>query len=208
MGGLTGVYPSLEFPAAPPDRPHVVVNMVSTLDGKIYAGERNQPVGLGSAVDRATMRQIESAVDAIMIGHTTLKASPGLWYPAGPKLFVVSGTGEVDRSGRFFTDDPSRAFVVSGRPVDFAAVLAGLRSQAITNLLVEGGGELNASLFAADLVDELFLTLAPKVKLGREVPTIAEGEPLPADQLRRFSLVSMTAVQDEVFLRYRRSYAA
>lgn len=208
---MNGVYPSLAFPAAPSGRPYVAMNMVSTLDGKIYAGHANQPVGLGSAVDKATMRQIESAVDGIMIGHNTLKASPGLWYPAGPRLFVVSGSGEVARTGRFFTDDPSRAEVITSEsgPIDFKLVFQQLtQTHNIRTLLVEGGSQLNASLFAHDLVDELFLTLAPVVKLGRDVPTIADGDPLRAEALPKFQLVSSIPVGDELFLRYRRVRAA
>jgi len=217
---LSGIYSDITFPPAPDDRPYVVVNMVSTLDGKIFAGERDELVGLGSAVDKATMRQIESAVDGILIGHTTLKASPGLWYPPGPKLYVVSGSGQVERKGRFFVDDPTRSYVVTthdvpnalrspGEMIDWEFILRTMRHEhGVRVLLGEGGSELNASLFEKDLVDELFLTLAPVVKLGREVPTIAGGKPLLRTDLRRFTLVSAVPSGDELFLRYQRSRAS
>jgi riboflavin biosynthesis pyrimidine reductase len=54
-------------------------------------------------------------------------------------------------------------------------------------------------------VDELFLTIAPKVRLGRDVPTYAGGEALPREAIQRFSLVEHQAVGDEIFLRYRRA---
>ena len=71
-------------------------------------------------------------------------------------------------------------------------------------LLVEGGSELNASLLSQDLVDELFWTVSPKVKLGRDVPTYADGESLPREALLNFRLLGNETVGDEVYLRYHR----
>ena len=67
-----------------------------------------------------------------------------------------------------------------------------------------GGSELNAQLLKADVVDELFLTVAPKIKLGRDVPTYAGGEPLPREAILDFDLLESHVLGDEVFLRYRR----
>ena len=74
----------------------------------------------------------------------------------------------------------------------------------VERLLIEGGSELNAALLALDLVDELFWTVAPNVKLGRGVPTYADGEPLPRGSLLSFEIVSVHQVVDELYLRYRR----
>ncbi|MEI9963030.1 MAG: dihydrofolate reductase family protein [Limisphaerales bacterium] len=42
-------------------------------------------------------------------------------------------------------------------------------------LLCEGGAELSDALFRAGLVNELHLTICPKIFGGRTAPTIAEG---------------------------------
>ncbi|HLO98183.1 MAG TPA: dihydrofolate reductase family protein, partial [Fimbriimonas sp.] len=67
-----------------------------------------------------------------------------------------------------------------------------------------GGSEINAQLFRENLVDEIFITIAPKVKLGEDVPTIADGVPLPREEVQNFELLSCQQVGNEVFLRYRR----
>jgi riboflavin-specific deaminase-like protein len=45
----------------------------------------------------------------------------------------------------------------------------------IKRLLCEGGGELNNALFRTGLVNELHLTICPKIFGGHNAPTIADG---------------------------------
>ena len=67
--------------------------------------------------------------------------------------------------------------VCGGHKINFRAALCWLRGKwGVKRLLCEGGGELNAALFRAGLVDELHLTICPKIFGGREAPTIADGE--------------------------------
>jgi len=208
-------YANLTFPEAPPERPYVSINMVTTIDGKILTGERDEPVmDLGSKEDHAAMRRLEEASDAVILGAGSLRATPKLWYPAQLTRVVVSASGQVPLDGRFFTDAPDRAYVATNSavrgaptlPLPLRETLRVLRQDhGVERILCEGGSELNAHLIAEGLVDELFLTLAPKVKLGRDVPTYADGEPLPRQQVQAFDLIELTRVGDEVFLRYRRT---
>ncbi|MCC7434078.1 MAG: dihydrofolate reductase family protein [Methanoregulaceae archaeon] len=209
------IYADLQWPTPPADRPYVFMNMVSTIDGKILTGERDEPVmDLGSPLDHATMRYLESQADAVLIGSGSLRATPGIWYERSLKRVVMTRSGDLPWHSRFFTDAPEMAYVAGGDlplpdqvrrlPSEPADVLGALREDGVQRLLIEGGSEINAVFLAADLVDELFLTVAPKVKLGREVPTIADGEPLTRAQVKSWELVSCLTQGSEVFLRYRR----
>lgn len=51
-----------------------------------------------------------------------------------------------------------------------------LKVMKIRKLLVEGGGELNWSLLHLRLVDEIILTIAPKIIGGRQAITFVEGD--------------------------------
>jgi riboflavin biosynthesis pyrimidine reductase len=222
MTPLEGVYPGITFGPAPKDRPYVYINMVATIDGKTVSGGRDEPVqDLGSQLDHATMRQIERASDAVLIGAGSLRATEKIHYPPGMKRIVATASGDVPADRRFFTDEPDSAFVAATKHartpaglniiqcgddrIDWRLLLKTLKStHGVERLLVEGGSEINASLLGEDLVDELFLTLAPKVKLGRDVPTYAGGEALQRDRLLLFRLLSCTPAGDEVFVRYRR----
>ncbi|SVE60138.1 uncharacterized protein METZ01_LOCUS512992, partial [marine metagenome] len=91
------------------------------------------------------------------------------------------------------------------KTVDFKLALDWLRLEwKVKRLLCEGGGRLNGSLLAAGLVDELHITVCPKIFGGHDAPTIADG-PLTdcLANAKQFNLKSMTQKDNEMFLVYR-----
>jgi riboflavin-specific deaminase-like protein len=56
---------------APPDRPYVVVNFVSTADGKAAVHGRSGPIG--DDVDRQLFHRLRTQVDAVLVGSGTLR---------------------------------------------------------------------------------------------------------------------------------------
>src|SRR3954468_21607764 len=56
---------------APPDRPYLVVNMVSTLDGRIAIGGRSGPIG--DEADRELFHGFRTQADAVMVGAGTIR---------------------------------------------------------------------------------------------------------------------------------------
>jgi riboflavin biosynthesis pyrimidine reductase len=53
-------------------RPRVVADMVASVDGR--AAVKGKSVGLGHPVDRALLRELRTAADAILVGTPTLRA--------------------------------------------------------------------------------------------------------------------------------------
>ena len=222
LDGSGGVYPFLLFGEPKDDRPYTYINMVSTIDGKTVSGGRDETVmDLGSDLDHATMRQIEEASDAVMIGAGNLRATRKIRFSKRLTRIVVTGSGRVPDRKQFFGEGKAivattergaqyapketETIVCGENELDLKELMKKLRKEhGIERLLVEGGSELNASLLKQDLVDELFLTVAPKVKLGREVPTYAGGEPLPREAMLKFRLLTARPVGDEIFVRYKR----
>ena len=51
---------------APPDRPYLALNMVSTADGK--AAVQGRTVAISSSVDRAVFHNLRTQADAVMAG--------------------------------------------------------------------------------------------------------------------------------------------
>ena len=85
--------------------------------------------------------------------------------------------------------------------INFRAALRWLRTKwKVKRLLCEGGGELNDALFRAGLVDEINLTICPKIFGGRTAPTIAEASGFPrlADA-QQFQIQSARRWEGELF---------
>ena len=94
--------------------------------------------------------------------------------------------------------------VCGGKHVRFSTALKWLRREwNVKRLLCEGGGEINAALFRENLVDQIYLTLSPKILGGRKAPTMADG--IGEESLAgatRLKLKSKKRVGDEMFLNY------
>jgi 2,5-diamino-6-(ribosylamino)-4(3H)-pyrimidinone 5'-phosphate reductase len=89
--------------------------------------------------------------------------------------------------------------------IDFRAALEWLREKwGVKRLLCEGGGEVNAGLFRAGVVDEVYHTLCPLIFGGRHAPTMADGEGVQSiPEATRLRLKRMKRIGDELFLVWR-----
>ena len=223
-----GLYEDLELPpeaSRDPSRPYVIINMVSSIDGR--AAVEGRASGIGGEVDRRTMRTLRSKADAVMIGAGTLRAerlSLGLDDPDGPQPLAVIATssGDIPLERNLIAGQGQEVLVIASDHVsvrsgehgvlrlavdesghlDLGLALEILKAEhAVDLLLVEGGPRLNHSLVSQNLADELFLTLAPKLLGGTRSgsSTICEGSTLPT---RRTNLLSVHLAGDELFLRY------
>ena len=73
-------------------------------------------------------------------------------------------------------------------------------------ILVEGGPTLMASFLKENLIDEMFVTIAPKIfgNQDKQSITMIEGHLFPPDKIPQFDLISIKNIQSELYLRYRR----
>ena len=225
-GDPADLYAKLELPEPPRGRPYTYVNMVSTVDGKILIGPRGSTAkGVGGPTDQMLMRRLEENADCGMVGAGTLR--PGnVIYPARIWRAVITRSGVLPLQNRFFTDAPGKAIVFApenlpsehraelereahlrlagAESVDVSAAVGILGAEfGVRRLLLEGGADLNSDFFLSGLVDELFITIAPKVKGGEQLPTPVEGPGFPEREFAALRLVSIYRDGDELYLRYR-----
>jgi 2,5-diamino-6-(ribosylamino)-4(3H)-pyrimidinone 5'-phosphate reductase len=148
-----------------------------------------------------------------------------LGKPPGLLNVVVTASARIDPASRFFTSshaagrivatvsraDPARrlalaavaeVWVLGEERVDLPALLARLKERGVERLLVEGGGDLNWGFVRDDLLDELYVTVAPAMLGGRDAPTVCDGEGLSMADRRRLRLVGAEVVEGEIFCRY------
>ena len=66
-------------------------------------------------------------------------------------------------------------------------------------VMCEGGGDLVAQLFAARAVDELYVTVVPRILGGVDAPTLAGGAGFDPDAMPDATLTSLERQGDELF---------
>lgn len=95
--------------------------------------------------------------------------------------------------------------VFGEKEIDFVKALQWLRVKwGVKRLLCEGGGEVNASLFRAGLVNEIYQTLCPVIFGGRDAPTMADGLGIvKLNEAIRLQLESRERHGDELYLHWR-----
>lgn len=91
------------------------------------------------------------------------------------------------------------------RPLDLAAVLARLgMNRGVRRVLCEGGPTLLRSLLEAGLVDELLLTIAPRLLGDPSGLRLVGGQsPFSPENAPRLELAAIQREDQELFLRYR-----
>jgi len=118
-----------------------------------------------------------------------------------PSYVLVAEAAPADRIEALEATGAT-VLVAGGDRVHLPRALDQLEAAGVDRLLVEGGGELLFSLFAADRVDALSLYVGSTVIGGRDAPTLADGEGF----VERFPELSLDAVErldDGVLLTYR-----
>ncbi|MGO9585899.1 MAG: RibD family protein [Limisphaerales bacterium] len=149
---------------------------------------------------------MESNLRIIVSGNGSINPAAEVFkHRFSPILILTTGRASKARLRQLRTlvDEVK---VCGRREINFREALCWLRREwGVKRLLCEGGGGLNDALFRADLVDELHLTICPKIFGGRNAPTIADSrgfrrltEALP------LQIKSFRRIGNEVFAVFRR----
>jgi riboflavin biosynthesis pyrimidine reductase len=119
-------------------------------------------------------------------------------FTSGEARTLVVTTQASDPATRARAADVADVVVAGESTLDPAAALRCLRERGHGVVLCEGGGQLNAELLAAGLLDELCLTVSPRIG-GDPSRIVADHPRIPLTGLH---LAHVLADRDELFLRY------
>lgn len=170
------------------DHPHntwLRVNFVMSLDGSIV-GADGLSKSLGTKADATIFRLARRLCDVILVGAGTLRTED--YRPSVRPLAIVSQRLNLRPDLRLFTEhgpEHVRPIVLTTEPaldsapgwlhervdliacggesVDLHEVVSTLASRGHSHILCEGGPALFTDLLEADLVDELLLTVVPRL---------------------------------------------
>lgn len=147
----------------------------------------------------------EHALRVVVSGRANLRPDADVFRDRlSPVIVLVSGSAPPARVERLRrVADEVRVF--GTRDVDLPGALIWLRKDwNVKRIACEGGAKLNDAMFRAGLVDELNLTISPRIFGGADAPTLADGSGVPRLAMAaRLELIRVRRVDDELFLTYR-----
>ncbi|MFC4541816.1 2,5-diamino-6-(ribosylamino)-4(3H)-pyrimidinone 5'-phosphate reductase [Halosolutus amylolyticus] len=143
-----------------------------------------------------------SANPARVVVDSTARTPPdaAILDDAASTYVCVTEAAPVDR--RADLADHATLVTAGDDRVDLLRAFAALEEQGLDRIMVEGGGELIFSLFAAGLVDELRTFVGPTVIGGRDAPTLADGEGF-VEEFPTLELESVDRLDDGALLTWR-----
>jgi riboflavin-specific deaminase-like protein len=207
--------------------------MAPSLDGKIAQARKRAPFVMSrEAEDPKRMRALRARADAVIIGAANLRADDPDLLPSSLRVVVTRAGDQIEPTAKVFHASLGGEAVVAhastmpewkrvrlrecatlvelgSHDVDLLALLAWLaRERSCEVVVCEGGGVLLAGFFAARAVDELYVTITPRILGGSAAPTMVEGDGFEPDAVPDGRLTSIERVGDEVFLVYEFDWAA
>ena len=213
-------------------RPYVIINTVSSVDGRTTMEGKAAGIGSRTdRRTMRTLRSKVDAVMIGAGTLRAEKLSLGLDGPDGlpqPLAIIVTGSGEVPLEEHLVVEEGQEVLILlsdavprgvferlralapvmeapadSTGAVDLARALLALEARrGVESLLVEGGPGLNHALISRNLVDELFLTVAPQLLGGSAERTLTLLRGPTLRDRPTLDLVSIHLADGELFLRY------
>lgn len=205
-------YQKITFPTKK-DRLFFYTNFVQTLDGKV-AVKKEGYWPIGSKKDYQVLLELRAYADCLIhggnlgreFGEITLK---NLNKKSFKDLRMRLGRGPIlpyyiitSKPESIIKSEGANVFHLEGGGLQ--SLVGHLKERGYLKALVEGGPTLLGSFLKENLLDEIFLTIAPKI-FGNESSstlTLVEGYLFPPKATKKLKLLSVKQIGDELFLRY------
>jgi 5-amino-6-(5-phosphoribosylamino)uracil reductase len=195
------------------DRTHLETQ-VALADGILFGASTLRAYGTTLGVSNPQLLQLRQQggvspqpVQIVCSSSADLDLQWRFFRQRVPRWLLTTATGAQHWQKEQTLDSKSFERIVvadtAAGGIDWNNAFQQLTQLGVGRLAILGGGELVASLLAADLIDELWLTICPLILGGRAAPTPVDGEGFSVDLARRLELVSVQTVENEVFLHYR-----
>jgi diaminohydroxyphosphoribosylaminopyrimidine deaminase/5-amino-6-(5-phosphoribosylamino)uracil reductase len=179
--------------------PYVTLKVAQSADGKIALNNYSSQ-WITCESSRKYVHQLRSEYDVVLIGKNTARFdNPSLTvrdvHGRTPYRIVIDKNSTLPENLKLFTDnDKERTFVLSGiskksvtkiyskniirvkekdQKLVLKDILKKFYSMNISSVLVEGGANLYSQFVKADLFDDLYLFIAPKI-IGKGISSFSD----------------------------------
>jgi 2,5-diamino-6-(ribosylamino)-4(3H)-pyrimidinone 5'-phosphate reductase len=183
----------------------VLINAAMTIDGKIATNLGDSTISSKQDLRRlhrlrSSVDAIVIGISTVIVDNPRLTARLVKRCGTTPMRIIVDSTGRIPLDSKILKSASkintivavtSRAsdrridkimsagamVIVAGtRTVDLKELFYILKKMGFNKILVEGGGELNWSILQLGIVNELMVTVAPRIIGGRTATTLVEGD--------------------------------
>jgi 2,5-diamino-6-(ribosylamino)-4(3H)-pyrimidinone 5'-phosphate reductase len=183
----------------------VLINAAMTIDGKIATNSGDSTISSKQDLRRlhrlrSSVDAIVIGISTVIVDNPRLTARLVKRCGTTPVRIIVDSTGRIPLDSKILKSASkintivavtSRAsdkridkimsagamVIVAGtRTVDLKELFYILKKMGFNKILVEGGGELNWSILQLGIVNELMVTVAPRIIGGRTATTLVEGD--------------------------------
>jgi diaminohydroxyphosphoribosylaminopyrimidine deaminase/5-amino-6-(5-phosphoribosylamino)uracil reductase len=185
--------------------PFVILKVAATLDGKM-ATRNGDSKWISGEASRRFVHKLRDQVDGVLVGiGTVLKDDPMLTARIrggrDPYRIILDSQLKIPEEAKVIGSNPAKAIIAStelapkdkieklekrgvkilifdsiGGKVNLRACLSKLGEIGMTNLLVEGGSQVNGSFLDEGLIDKLLLFLSPRLMGDHQALGIFGGE--------------------------------
>ena len=167
-------------------------------DNPDLAVEASERARRRSAGEREPLRVV------VTRGGDGLPPTLKMFDPARGGPSIVAHTRALSPSTQAALSAVAEVVLLEGCETDVGVLLAWLGDvHGCRTVLCEGGGTLNAMLFESRAVDELYLTITPRILGGVTSPSTVSGAGLSPSFVPDATLVDVRREGDELLLHYR-----
>ena len=182
----------------------VLINAAMTIDGKIATNIGDSAISSKQDLRRlhrlrSSVDAIVIGISTVIVDNPRLTVRLVKRCGTTPVRIIVDSTGRIPLDSKILksaskintivavttrTSDKridkiksagAMVIVAGTRTVDLKELFCILKKMGFNKILVEGGGELNWSILQLGIVNELMVTIAPRIVGGRTATTLVEG---------------------------------
>jgi 5-amino-6-(5-phosphoribosylamino)uracil reductase len=174
--------------------------------GNLRADDPDLAIPADARAARRARREREPLRIVVSRSGDGIRPEMKIFDPARGGSSIVVHTARMPAAARARLAAVAELVELGAVAVAMHDLLSWLAGRGVRTVLCEGGGDICAQLLAARAVDEIHLTLTPRILGGARAPSMVNGAGFAPDEIPDAKLAAVEQLGDELFLRYELSW--